>query len=74
MKSGNVIFLALITLALVMAGCSQNKATGDAVFASKETIKSDICNTAAEDNSCEKLSDIGPTVRQDCCQIFGKCC
>ena len=33
------------------------------------------CNTADEANTCDsRLAELGIVLKEDCCQILGKCC
>ncbi len=72
--------LILLIFIIVLNGC-QKVSEPKADETKKETMKSlsDIqitaCNTAHEAGTCDtRLTEIGIVLKEDCCEVLGKCC
>ena len=68
------IILLLFVFIIIMNGCQK-------LSEIKETKKSlsDIqitaCNTAHQAGTCDtRLAELGIVLKEDCCQVLGKCC
>ena len=70
--------LILVLLIIFINAC---KAVSEQKIESKKQIKSlsDIqitaCNTAHEAGTCNtRLAELGIVLKEDCCEVLGKCC
>jgi len=61
-----------------MQACQKNpEAQGDLKETSKSLseIQSEACSAAHDAGTCDtRLAEIGIVLKEDCCEVMGKCC
>lgn len=79
--------LILLVLIIFIIGCQQVSKKSDETkpiqageglpveYKSLSDIQVTACNTAHEAGTCDtRLIDIGIVLKEDCCEVLGKCC
>lgn len=79
--------LILLVLIIFIVGCQQVSKKPDEAkpiqageglpveYKSLSDIQVTACNTAHEAGTCDtRLADIGIVLKEDCCEVLGKCC
>ena len=64
MKRGFLV-IALILVVFVF-GCNEKVVLSD--------LQATACNSAADNNNCGRLTDLGLVTSSQCCSAIGKCC
>lgn len=72
--------LILLVFAIFIYGCQKVYEPQMVDETTKETktlsdIQITACNTAHEAGTCEtRLQELGIVLKEDCCEVLGKCC
>ncbi|MBI2124626.1 hypothetical protein HYT92_02430 [Candidatus Pacearchaeota archaeon] len=72
--------LILLILIIFIYGCQETVSPSAETKTSNEPKKLDdiqatACNTADEAGTCgTRLAEIGIVLKEDCCEVLGKCC
>jgi hypothetical protein len=60
------LLLAGLLVLLFVLGCNEKVVLSD--------FQAAACNSAASNNNCGKLTDLGLVTASQCCSAMGKCC
>ena len=70
--------LILLIFIILIVGCQKSsEQRSDSKKETKSLLDMQVtaCNTAHEAGTCgTKLAELGIVLKEDCCQILGKCC
>ena len=74
-----IITLILLIFIIFIAGCQSYKVkdelTGQQPAKSLSDMQITACNAAHEAGTCDtRLPELGIVLKEDCCQVLGKCC
>lgn len=65
------ILLIMIILALFMIGCIQDTKPEKEL----SELQLQACDTAHEAGTCDsRLPEVGIVLKEECCEVIGKCC
>lgn len=80
MKEGmrHILVAASIMALIMLLGCAKKvekedmtKVTGSSI----QELKATACNTADDAHTCDtRLPELGFVTKEDCCELFKKCC
>jgi len=73
----NKFALILLIFVIFVYGCQNTSQATDTKKESKtlSDIQITACNTAHEAGTCEtRLAELGIVLKEDCCEVLGKCC
>ena len=75
--NSSIMFIVLI---IILNGCqktseSKTQENKQAAKKSLSDIQATACNTAHEAGTCNtRLAEVGIVLKEDCCEVLGKCC
>jgi len=65
--------LFFLILLLFIVGCSES--AEDVITKSLSELQIDACNAADNGGTCDtRLVELGIVLKEDCCEVLGKCC
>ena len=68
------IFLILLVLIILINACQKVSETKKSTKTLSE-MQVTACNTAHEAGTCDtRLTELGIVLKEDCCNVLGKCC
>ena len=73
------LILILLFFIILIAGCQSYQAKDEIIGQKSAKTLTDMqitaCNAAHEAGTCNtRLQELGIILKEDCCQILGKCC
>ena len=64
--------ILLLILLLVTVGCKEIPEETPKILSE---LQVDACNAADEAGTCDsRLAELGIVLKEDCCEVLGKCC